>query len=147
MDIWGNSLDSPYELEFKTEISSEIDEPDLNPTNVYEEDFTIYYIAAIVDIILILIILAFIYRRKRNIREEHERTVVSGFGVEVEDEMNGTDELIKELTAEAMAPEKPSQFSIDSEDMLDDFKEMYRKGEISKETYSLIQESLSKRNG
>jgi PKD repeat protein len=119
------------------------------------EDYT--YIAVIILLLIVIVILTTIlifnkkknpirpYHDERRVNDNLESNVISTYDdfetAEISD--NGTDEYILELTDEALALQKPSDFKVSEQDMLAKIEQKYRKGEISTETYNQIQNKLA----
>ena len=88
-------------------------------------------------------ILSFIIKNRKKYDDEHRRAryEYEPEGITV---TNGVVEELYELKQDALCPEKPSDFGLSKQEMINKFKKKYEKGGISKETYEMIKESLEK---
>jgi parallel beta-helix repeat protein len=140
-DIYGNKLESEFKLNFTTEEKSAIDES--KPGTDEDAIIMIYAVVAVIIILIFLIVLAFIIRSKKQREEEEDRIGMEKTGDEDMIDLNGTEELIEGLKSEALVPNKPSDFGLSKDQMLEMFRGKYEKGDISEDTYNSILESMS----
>ena len=144
MDSEDNDLKSLFDLEFTTEVEEGDKSPGhQNGDEPWDRVTIIGLVILIIIIIAFLVILSFLTRSKRKRLEQMvqklERLEDDSGDIVVS---NGIDEYIMELKKEALAPNKPSDFSLSRSEMLNRFKSKYEKGKISKETYESIRKSL-----
>jgi parallel beta-helix repeat protein len=153
-DKEGYNLNDPYKLKFTTEVKEKQDDGDGQPLDNF------YLIAIIISMIVIIIILSLLFisknrkRAKEGLTRDKEsmdtRQELNGVnGVEEyytdEDSLNGSDEFVNELIDEALSVNKPSDFDLTKEEMLNQASMKYSKGEISKATYMVLEKKLIKK--
>jgi len=163
-DKLGNNLNEPLELEFTTEMTG-VDEIPKGPDDPKSNWITEYLgiISALIVVIIVIFLLLFMVvlkRRKRSEELEKEKAVRTDGRQEIDLDMhvrggniadeyqydeifsNGSYKLIKELKTEALVPDKPSTSGPSKDEMLSKFQKKYKKGEISKETFESIKNSM-----
>lgn len=147
----GNNLNDPFKLVFTTGVKTKTSD---NNEKDYE---SISFFVIIVLLIIIIIILAFIITNRRRLKEKHtsdrkpfdDRQKFSG-DINIEEysvddsSLNEPDKFVNKLLKEALSVKKPSDFNLTEEEMLNQAKIKYRKGEISKTTYVVVESKLTK---
>jgi len=147
----GNNLNDPFKLVFSTEKETK-------PADNGKVDLgNLGFYGVIISVIMIIIILAFVITNRRRLKEKHaserrpfdDRQKSSGdINIEeysVDDRaLNESDKLVDKLVKEALSVKKPSDFNFTEEEMLNQAKIKYSKGEISKTTYIVVERKLTK---
>ncbi|UCH88721.1 MAG: right-handed parallel beta-helix repeat-containing protein [Thermoplasmata archaeon] len=116
-------------------------------------------IIALIIIIIITLFYSIIYQNLRKKKEKGDRDLkdtdsrieAAGTGIPVEhpitpERQKDQEDFIRNLKDEALVPEKPSDFDLSNDGMLETFKRRYEAGEISRETYDSILETLDVQN-
>jgi parallel beta-helix repeat protein len=161
IDTEGIHLSSPYEMMFTSEtlqvdkdnIEKENDDKDTRD-NQSNQIISITLILLIV-VLIILIVFSLIIQTKKKKKDylvDDSRDIddrYESFGNDISDrpEMipefeQNHDDLINTLKEEALAFNKPSNNNIPVKELLNKTNQMYRKGEISEDTYNSIEEKL-----
>jgi parallel beta-helix repeat protein len=147
-DAWGNYLKAPFELNFTTEKASK---KTINGDDFFADNFSLIVIIIVLLVIILIMFLTFILGKRQRIRNKdvetdiHDGRYEMRGGVIAEDYYKDESaELVNNLIKDALKTKKPSDFSVNQQEMLNKVKIKYRSGKISKETYNLIENKLTK---
>jgi hypothetical protein len=162
LDSEGNNLESEYNLNFNTEKDPGTDkDKDTKPSETEGISSLGSYGLLGISLIAILIffLLAFMFlikKRKKVVRDQEDGRVpyvaqpgtVEPAKLEIQntalDTSDNADNILKEVTAEALRAVKPGTVGPSKEYKLDGFRDKLEKGEITRETYDEAVEIISK---